>query len=142
MKLNFRTKYHYRKVHKSFKGVKSLTDQQYKDECSISGIITRYGCIPPPTIKPLSADVSDFSDFSDCLNRVEDALEQFRGLPSDIRSRFGHDPKAFYNFILDPVNAEEGIRLGLLVKKESKPTTDELLSKIVENTSPVKGEKV
>lgn len=141
-KLNFRTKYHERKVFKSFKGVESLTDQQYKDDCSINGIIKRYGVIPPAPVTPLGSDVSELGDFADCLQRVSNAMEQFKSMPSEIRARFGHDPRAFYDFVLDPRNAEEGIRLGLFERKEEKLSAEELLTKIVENTSPEKEKKV
>lgn len=110
--IKFRTKYDFRKVSKRFEKP-SLTDQQYKDECTIDGIIRRYGVIPPSKVVPLSADVSDFGDFASCMSRVNDALAQFDAMPSEIRARFGNDPKAFFEFVLNPANIDEAVRLGL-----------------------------
>jgi phage internal scaffolding protein len=130
MKHKFRTQFERRVVKTSFKGVKSLTDQQYKDDCSIEGIVKRYGILPAPDVKPFNADVSEYGDFADCMNRVQDGLDKFGELPSAVRERFGNDPKVFFSWISNPENLKEAVKLGLAVEKVVKPDTVEILSDI------------
>lgn len=124
----------------------SLTDQQYKRECDINCILKDFGATGrlPVHGEGVSGDFSEIGDYQACLDRINRAKDEFMALPSDIRSRFGNDPAAYVDFVLDPVNTEECVRLGIKVKKEHKATTDELLSEIVKNTSkevsPPKGE--
>ena len=128
----FRTQFDRRNVKKSFLGVKSMTDPQYADECTIEGIIRRYGVLPRPDVKPIDIDVSEFQDFETCLARVTRAMESFHSLPSDIRQRFGGDPKSYYEFITNPENLQEMVRLGLAEVKSQDPTERELLGEISE----------
>lgn len=128
----FRTKYEPRKILKSFKGVKSLTDQQYKAECSVEGIIKKFGILPQPTATPLHCDVSEYGDFNEALMRVENAKAEFMSLPSEIRQRFGNDPKVFFDFVTNSANLEELVRMGLAHKREVPKTTEELLTDINE----------
>lgn len=136
--MKFRTKYEARKVSKKF-DMPTLVDPQYKDECTVEGIIKRYGVLPEPKVIPVGSDVSEFGDFSECMNRVNEALAKFDSMPSEIRARFGNDPKAFYAFVLDPANTDEAIKLGL--REVIKPEKDavEVLEEIKEkitNPSP------
>ena len=131
-KLQFRTKYQPRIITKSMKGVKSLTDPQYKGECSIEGIIRKYGVLPQPTVQQLGADVSEYGDFATNLMRIEKAKSEFMALPSQLRERFGNDPKAFYDFVINPDNSEELVKLGLASKRENKKSTEQLLIDINE----------
>lgn len=140
MKSKFRTKYEYRSVKKSFKGKISLTDRQYKDDCSIEGIIRRYGVLPAPKVKPVGVDVSSYGDFADAMNKVQSGLDSFMEQPSEIRSRFGNDPKAFYDFITDPQNSEEAVKLGLMVETKDSKSAQELLEEIAKNTSVTSNE--
>lgn len=128
----FRTQFERRIVSKSFVGVPSMTDPQYADDCTVEGIIRRYGVLPRPDVTPIDVDVSEFQDFETCLERVTRAMESFDSLPSDIRQRFGGDPKAYYNFITDPKNVDEMVRLGLAEVKSQEPTERELLGEISE----------
>lgn len=132
MRNKFRTKYEPRKVHLSFKGVVSMTDQQFKDDCSIEGIIRRYGVIPPAKVVPVGADVSDISDFDECMRRVQSGIDHFASLPSDIRMRFGNDPKAFFAWIADPSNIEEAVRAGLMETRNDEKSVGERLDRIAD----------
>lgn len=127
-------------------GGTSLTDQQYKRECDINCILKDFGATGrlPVHGEGVSGDFSEIGDYQACLDRINRAKDEFMAQPSDIRSRFGNDPAAYVDFVLDPANTEECVRLGIKVKKEHKATTDELLSEIAKNTrqevSPLKGE--
>lgn len=137
MKKRFRTQFEARHVGISFHGVKSLADPQYKNDCSIEGIIKRYGILPRPDYIPVDADISDIGDFASCLERVQDGLEHFKTLPSDVRSRFGNDPKAFFAWISDPANTTEAVRVGLMVERKHEPTTGERLDRIADGINKI-----
>lgn len=135
----FRTKYNHRHVGISFEGVQSLTDQQFKDDCSIEGIVKRYGILPPPNIPCIDADVSDIGDFAECMEKVQAGLDHFNDLPSDIRKRFGNDPKAFFAWINNPENVAEAVRTGLMTERKDEESIGEKLDRIAEAVTP-KGE--
>lgn len=124
-------------------GGASLTDQQYKDECNIDYILKSFradGRVPNMKLAAVGGDFSDIGDFSRCLERINRAKDEFAALPSDIRDRFGNDPSSYVDFVLDPANTEECIRLGLKVKSEApKRTSEEILESIEQIVTP-KGE--
>lgn len=140
MKNKFRTKFEARRISASFKGAKKLTDPQYLAETTIEGIVRKYGIIPAPDVMPVSGDVSQYGDFQSCMERVNDGLAHFAALPSSIRSRFGNDPKAFYNWLSDPANLHEAVSLGLATLRKDVKSERELLSEIAENTKTVSPE--
>lgn len=130
--MKFRTKYNRRRI-MSPVGSVSMTDPQYKDDCSIDGIIRRYGILPPPSPAELRAfDCSEFSDYAACMEKVVDATSQFESLPADVRERFGHDPAAFFKFVSDPKNVEEGVKLGLFVVRKEEKDPVEILERIAD----------
>ena len=117
-------------------GGKSLTDQQYKKDCDINCILEQFGATGRLPVHPegITGDFSDIGDYQSCLDRINRAEAEFSNLPSDIRSRFGNDPKAYVDFVLDPDNTDECIRLGLKVKNVKKRTAEEILEGIESNT--------
>lgn len=104
----------------------SMTDQQYKRDCDINVILERYQATGRPPVTPTSVygDFADIGDFTDCIEKVSRATSDFAALPSDLRARFGNDPKLFVDFVLNPENNAECVSLGLRVvapKPEEKP---------------------
>ncbi len=124
----------------------SLTDQQYLPDCDINTILKRYGAtgrLPVDIREGVSGDFSDIGDYQNCLDRINRAKEAFLSLPSHIRDRFGNDPTAYVDFVLDPANTEECIRLGLKVKSVPTPETElDVLKRIEEKVTPVKVDKL
>lgn len=128
--MKFGTRYTRRKI-VSPSGGKSLTEQQYKKECDINYILNNKAPQLFDDKKiPLYADVSMFGDFNDCMKKVQDGLDKFGNLPSTLRSRFGSDPRAFYNWLADESNSAEAVRLGLLEKKPDEKNVVEILDDI------------
>lgn len=119
-------------------GGESLTDQQYRAECDINHILKVYGATGrlPVHGEGVSGDFSSIGDYQACLDKINKAKDEFMALPSEIRSRFGHDPAAYVEFVLDPANTKECIRLGIKEEIVETPTESDLLSRIVENTDP------
>lgn len=120
---NFVDKYSHKAGYTTPKG-ESMTDQQYKDETDIVNVLSKYnmtGALPPDVRGEGSyADVSEFGDFTEQLNRVVEAREKFDALPSSVRDRFGNSPQAFYEFVSDPSNAAECVKLGLAVERKEE----------------------
>lgn len=114
----------------------SLTDQQYKRECDINCILQDFGATGrlPVRKEGVSGDFSDVGDYQCCLDRINRAKDEFMSQPSDIRARFGNDPAAYVDFVLDPANVDECLRLGIMEKREVKRSTDEVLESIEKNT--------
>ena len=137
----FRTKYQRRHVGLSFKDVTRLTDPQFKDDCTIEGIIKRYGILPRPDVVPVGADVSELGDFDECMRKVQDGLDTFNSLPSDVRARFGNDPAAFCSWISDTANVEEACRLGLMVRRVEEKSVSQHLSEINDGISKMVNSK-
>lgn len=99
---------------------KTLTQQQFKDECDINNIVKRYsdtGILPVSTKVGAFLDVSNVQDYQTSLQTVYEAQKAFDALPSNIRSHFENDPNKLIAFIEDDANREEAIKLGLIQNK-------------------------
>lgn len=98
-------------------GGKTVQSDAY--DCDINNIMARYkqtGVMPLKMIRSkrgVYADVSEFGDYTDCLNKVAHAEQMFMSLPAKVRDRFANNPAAFLAFASDPNNAQELIDLGL-----------------------------
>jgi hypothetical protein len=101
----------------------SLTVQSQKDESDINNIIRRFGLtgeMPTNPVMPQYGDFTGIKDYQSALNQIIKAKEDFMTLPPEIRKRFNHDPQILLDFISDPQNQEEAVKLGLL-KAVKKP---------------------
>ena len=101
-----------------------LCKQEFKSECDINVIFSRYQESTPPTwSNPPVLTYGDFAeapDFLDAQLLVKAAEEQFLSLPVKLRDRFQHDPARFLDFVHDRANLDEAKALGLL-KAEDPP---------------------
>lgn len=99
----------------------SKTKQSFKDEVNINSIIRRFqstGELPlDGPSNPKYADVSNLPSYQDSLNYVNYAQEQFNSLSSEIRERFDNNPGKYLEFVSDPKNVQELIKLGLAIAK-------------------------
>lgn len=108
----------------------SRTIQAPRDETDINILMAKYkktGMINhfaknPPRFEDVSGAVS----FHEAMNIVNKAEELFMGLSASVRSRFQNDPGKFMEFMQDPSNAEEMVKLGLadLVPPPETPKVD------------------
>jgi phage internal scaffolding protein len=94
-----------------------LAQQHFKDECDVNNILRKYqktGLLDH--VNRFQGDYADLSavpDFQDSLNAVIDAQEAFMTLPSSIRKQFDNDPVQFLDFVHDPSNRDEMVKMGL-----------------------------
>lgn len=101
----------------------SRTKQEFVQECDINNIIKSYKLTGQIAHINANAgkfeDLPDTLDFQESMNTVVQAQDAFAALPSHIRARFGNDPTNFLQFLQDPANQDEAIRLGLA--KDTRP---------------------
>lgn len=103
----------------------SLTKQEFAQECDINVLMKRYqktGLFPQrPGDVPRYVSNIGAPDFQTALNLVMTAESEFKSLNSELRKRFDNDPYKFYEFVNNPENAEEAIKLGLREKPLQEP---------------------
>lgn len=108
-------------------GPETKTQQQFKDEVDINTIVERFnatGELPPQTAFPSEQDFTETFDFQTSMNTIVKANQSFMELPAKARARFNNDPQKFMEFIHDPENMDEAIKLKLAVRRpepETKP---------------------
>lgn len=111
----------------------SLTQQHFAKDADLNEIVRRFGIKDGslPGFEVLgSLDPRLFGDFSEevdlrtALDIANAAESAFAALPADLRTRFGNDPVSMFQFVNNPKNLDEAVKLGLLKKKP--PTLPEL----------------
>lgn len=108
------------------------TQQQFAAQVNVNNIMNSYKKGNPimhlNRIEGRYADMSQIGDYQSMLDTVIKARETFETLPSKLRNRFQNDPGKLIEFMNDPKNKEEGIKIGLFSKKdpEVNPVLDEL----------------
>jgi phage internal scaffolding protein len=53
------------------------------------------------------------------MNLVTNAQTMFNELPANVRARMDNDPAKFFDFIQDPQNKPEAIKLGLMSENDN-----------------------
>lgn len=97
----------------------SKTQQSMSVDCDLNVLVKRFGIdkdpIPPAVFDPsFYGDLPEGLDLRTALDRVRDAEARFMRLPADLRAYFHNDPARLWQFVNDPANADEAVRLGLL----------------------------
>lgn len=105
-----------------------MADQSFKMDCDVNFIVQKY--LKTGQITHLAKnvgkymDVSEIPDLQTALTTVQKAQEAFDSLPAELRARFANSPVEMVNWLQDPQNDEEAIRLGLKVKIDSPPGSE------------------
>lgn len=96
----------------------SRTKQANSAECDINNIMTRFektGIIDH--VNRFPGGYGDYtgapSDYHEAMDQVVSAQAMFLTLPARVRARFGNDPGAFLDFVADPANEAELVKMGL-----------------------------
>lgn len=114
----------------SFKGTTSRTKQSFAEECDINNIVRRARQDGVLThINPNQQRVADnFNalDYTQSMNIIAQATQDFEQLPAIVRDRFNNDPKRYLEFMdrNDEIANKEKIKLGL-AKERATPTEPE-----------------
>ncbi|AXH76089.1 MAG: internal scaffolding protein [Microviridae sp.] len=97
--------------------------QSFVAECDINTILKQFSSTGQLThVRANSAaghyaNLPDNIDFQESMNIIKQSETAFASLPARVRDRFGNDPAAFLEFMADPNNQDEAIRLGLMTKR-------------------------
>ena len=97
----------------------SMTRQSEMAACDIHNILKQFSqtgfeqLVRERAAQGQYADLTNLPDYQEALNVVLDAQAAFAALPSQIRDRFHNNPEEFIEFVGDPANQDEAIRLGL-----------------------------
>lgn len=106
-----------------FTGQESLTKQSFKDECDINNIVASFSRTGQIThlneraAQGMFTDLPDSFEYQDALNAVIAGEQAFAALPSALRERFHNDPAEFLDFMSNPDNQEEAIKLGVATRR-------------------------
>ena len=125
--------------------------QSFKDECDINNIMHRFETTGqlPDLIKqnPQYGDFTEVPSYLDALNTVNLAETQFSALSSKVRAQFDNDPRQFLEFVNNPANQQEMVKMGLATEPLPTPPTPPVKVIITEpkaskkpDTSSLKGE--
>lgn len=107
---------------KKNKADRSLTNQADMDAADINKIMARFeqtGVLLDPQgveRKPMYADFTEVKDYHSMLSALRRAETAFGLLPAATRNRFNNDPQQLIEFLDDPKNQKEAVKLGLLDK--------------------------
>lgn len=103
-----------------FDPTEGMTKQSFHDECDINQIMdkAKNGIVPTHINQnqPMYGDFTQLPSYQGALDTMNHANRLFMKLDSDIRKRFDNDPQKLMDFLHDPKNKEEGIRLGFFEK--------------------------
>ena len=95
-----------------------MAQQQFKDECDINNIMSKYqktGLITH--VAKHQGDYHDFTvmpDFKTAIDTIHEAEAMFMEIPANIREQFENDPGKFVEFATDDCNYDEMVRMGLI----------------------------
>jgi len=102
--------------------------QASKDECDINIIMEKYrthGTLPI-NAKPMGkfGDFSGVSDYHSALTKVVEYQESFDLLPAHLRAKFRNDPSLLIEYLNEPKNIAEAVKLGIITKDALKAPED------------------
>lgn len=108
--------------------IQYFTQQNHKRECDVNWIIRKYdktGILDH--VQRIEARYGDVTgaDFRKAQDLFINAHNMFNDLPADIKKRFRQSPAEFLEFMENPANRDEAIKLGL-IKADSPPEKDGL----------------
>lgn len=104
----------------------SMTQQHFAKDADLNEIVRRFGiaegALPPVPVDPrYYGDFTDVPDFRQALDQTREAIARFDALPGTLRHRFNNNPVALWDFVQDPRNEEEAIKIGLLRRDPAAP---------------------
>lgn len=103
-------------------GEVSLAVQSTKDQADVNKIVAKYrrtGTITHlrNTQNGVYADLTQITNYQDCLNTIIRANESFMAMPAELRQKFDNDPSKLISYLQDEKNYEESMDLGLRVRR-------------------------
>lgn len=116
------------------------TQQQFQKDVDVNNIMKKYQRTREITHlnnrKGVYANISTAEGYFESLNKIETANQAFDQLPSHIRVRFHNNPAELLQFIHDPKNYDEGVKLGIFDPKQPAPGQKEKTPAPTPNDDP------
>lgn len=123
-------------------GEPSRVQQQFLEASDINNIMRKYhqtGMVTHLNHNPgRYADLTKIKNYQDSLQTVINAEAAFMTLSSDVRKRFSNSPQEVINFLQNPNNLDEAVKLGLVKPPEPKPSKNDDLN---DDKTPAKAPK-
>lgn len=119
----------------------SKTDQSFKKDCDVNAIMNRF--LKTGQISHLAKsqgqyiDVSEVQDLHNSLIQVNRAQAAFDALPAAIRKKMGNTPLGMMEWLADPENNAEAIKLGF--KNPPSPPSGSLVTEGPETNGDLAG---
>lgn len=118
-------------------GQSTKVRQSEKDNCDINKIMERFNRTGQlPSVKQIPPRYGEAIpvDYQTALQIVKESKDAFNQLPAKARQYFGHDPQNFMLALQDTSedNTKKLLELGIL--QTIKPTPEDTLQQIAENT--------
>jgi len=112
-------RFNYPKVQGTTFSKPSKALQHFKDDCDINKLFKKYKKDKNVPLfmnasQPRFGDFTSAEDFHALQNRIAGVMSDFEQLPASVRARFNNDPGVMLDFVADPKNREEAVKLGLL----------------------------
>lgn len=106
----------------------SMTRQEFKDECDINTIMSRYDQYLADPMRSMREPVYyDFTEMPQTLMETMAVLQTgeaaFMSLPAQVRRTFDNDPVAFVEYASDPANLDQMRLWGLAPEKPAEAFT-------------------
>lgn len=111
----------------------SMTKQEFKDECDINTIMSKYlrQAVVPVGVKVASyGDYAEAPDYRESIEIMMRAKAQFASLPAKVRDEFKNDPEAFLEFVCKEENLDRCHDMGLLSDEGSKRIVGKRAAKV------------
>lgn len=109
------------------------TEQHHKESCDIYSIIKRFdktGLLEHVNSSQAHyGDYTEVNEYQEALNKVIHAQDSFSALPAHIRKRFDNDPGEYIEFVTNPENLPEMVKLGLAIDNTPPEPAPEALSR-------------
>lgn len=106
----------------------SMTSQAAADEVDLNKIMARVlkgQTVMTSQLEPFYGDVSEFGGLQEAIIKVQEADDLFMQFPAEMRERFSNDPVNFVEFLENPDNRDEAIKLGLIKTPPITPPVPE-----------------
>lgn len=106
----------------------SKTDPSFQKDCDVNEIMRKM--LKGQAVTHLAKyqgsfeDVSNIPDLDQALEQVSKAQAAFDELPATLRRRFGNSPVEMVNFLADPDNYDESVKLGLRTRPKVGPGSE------------------
>jgi len=115
------------------------TKQSFAEESNINVIMKKYektGLLDHlNTHEGNYGNFIGYADYHSSMNAIREAGEAFMTIPAGVRAKFGNDPALFLEFVQNPDNKEEMIKMGLA--RPTKQPVQEANAEFVLTPNPV-----